>query len=146
MIRVNRQTDYAIRTLLALAKRPAGESISSQVVRDEMHIPPALSVRIVADLARGGFVVTHPGRTGGIHLARPAQEITLLQVVEFFEGPICVSECMEAGEDHACPLDADCPVRRHWGRVDALIRAQLGQVHFAALAAESSTDRLRRSG
>jgi Rrf2 family protein len=146
MIRVNRQTDYAIRTLLALAKRPAGQPVSSQVVRDEMHVPPALSMRIVADLARGGFVVTHPGRTGGIHLARPAEEITLLQVVEFFEGPICISECMETGEDHACPLDTACPVRMRWGRVDALIRAQLGQIHFAALAGNPEGEPAKAAG
>ena len=80
MIQINRQTDYAIRIILALSKHPPGTRKSTSEIRDEMLIPPALSQRIVADLARGNFIQTFPGRDGGIQLARPAEKINLLQV------------------------------------------------------------------
>ena len=83
MIQINRQTDYAIRVILSLSKHPAGTRKSTSEIRDEMLIPPAFSQRVVADLARGDFVLTFPGRDGGLQLARPADQINLLQVIEY---------------------------------------------------------------
>jgi len=62
MIRINRQTDYAIRVVLALAKHPERKRISTTEIQQEMLIPPAFSPRIVAELSRGGFILTFPGR------------------------------------------------------------------------------------
>jgi len=75
MIRINRQTDYAIRLILYLAQQEEGSRVSTAEVRKEMQIPPALAQRIAADLARGEFILTFPGRDGGLTLARPANEI-----------------------------------------------------------------------
>ena len=54
MIRINRQTDYAVRVLLALARHGSDELLSTSQIQQEMLIPPALAQRIVAELARGG--------------------------------------------------------------------------------------------
>jgi len=85
MIRINRQTDYAIRVVLALAKHTERQRISTTEVQREMLIPAAFLPRIVAELGRGGFILTFPGRDGGLELARPAEQINLRQVVEYFE-------------------------------------------------------------
>ncbi|MEJ5240829.1 MAG: Rrf2 family transcriptional regulator [Anaerolineales bacterium] len=135
MLRLNRKTDYAIRVLLALAKRGEDARVPTALIQEEMLIPPALALQIVAALARGGFILTHAGRDGGIQLARPARLITLLQVVEYFEGPIHVSECINGKVD--CPFEDGCPVRRQWGHLDAIIRLTLAKVTFDELAAEA---------
>ena len=67
MFRVNRQTDYAVRVVLALSKKPQGTRISTSEIGREMLIPPALLQRIVAELASGGFIETQAGRDGGHH-------------------------------------------------------------------------------
>jgi len=95
MIRINRQTDYAIRLVLSLARREKGARVSTTEVRKEMQIPPALAQRIAADLARGEFILTFPGRDGGLTLARPANEINLRQIVEHFEGKFLISDCLQ---------------------------------------------------
>ena len=133
---INRQTDYAIRILLSLAKRPPGTRVSSAVLREEMLIPKALSHRIVADLAHGNFILTFPGRTGGLQLARPAAEINLLQVVRFFQGPIEVSDCLVNGE-YNCPFDQTCPVHSRWSRLNALIQQELESQNLETLAIET---------
>ena len=135
MIRLNRQTDYAIRVILALAKRPPGTRLSTTQIRDEMLIPPALSVRIVAELARGELIITFPGREGGIQLARPAAEINLLHIVEQFEGPIYLSDCFL--EDRACKFETQCPVRRRWSSLQEIIRNELKKITFKDLAADA---------
>ena len=62
MIRINRQTDYAIRVILALAKQGEDAMLPTSQIQQEMLIPKALSLRVVAELAKGGFIVTYPGR------------------------------------------------------------------------------------
>jgi Rrf2 family protein len=136
MIQINRQTDYAIRILLALSKLPSGTRKSTAEIRTEMLIPPALSQRIVADLARGNFIQTFPGRDGGIQLAQSADQINLLQVIEFVQGPIYVSDCLVTGGE-ACAFGIVCPVRRRWAKLRTLIRNELESQTFDQLAQDA---------
>lgn len=135
MIRINRQTDYGIRLILYLAQKEEGTRVSTAEVRREMQIPPALAQRIVADLARGGFIHTFPGRDGGLALARPAQEINLRQIVEHFEGKFFISDCLlEKGN---CPFDNKCPVRFRWIKLQSTIILELEQINFQELAEDA---------
>jgi Rrf2 family protein len=133
VIQINRQTDYAVRIILALSKLPPGTRKSTSDIRDEMQIPPALSQRIVADLARGNFIQTFPGRDGGIQLARPADQINLLQVIEYIQEPIYVSDCLISNED-TCAFSGVCPVRNRWAKLRKLIRTELESQTFDQLA------------
>lgn len=137
MIRINRQTDYAIRVLLALAREGDQAMLSTSRIQQEMLIPKALSLRVVADLAKGGFILTYPGRDGGLKLARPAAAINLRQVVTHFENNFTVSECIHGGG--ACPFDNSCPVRCRWARLQALILQELENTTFEELAREAAT-------
>ena len=131
MLRINRQTDYAVRVLLALAKHPAGTRLSTAEIRDEMLIPKAVSIRIVADLAKGEFIQTFPGRDGGVMLARPREEINLFQIVNHFETNFTISECIHS--NGFCPLEATCPVQRKWSRLQKLIVDELKSITFEGL-------------
>mgnify|MGYP001305548695 CR=1 FL=1 len=137
MLRINRQTDYAIRVILSLAKRDLNARASTAEIQQEMLIPPSLAQRIVADLARGGFILTFPGRDGGLSLARPANEVNLRQVVEHFEGKIFVSDCLIGKGE--CPFDNNCPVRCRWARLQATMMQELEQITFDVLAQEAQS-------
>lgn len=137
MIRINRQTDYAIRVLLALAKQGDQVMLSTSRIQQEMLIPKALSLRVVAELAKSGFISTYPGRDGGLKLARPAAEINLRQVVTHFENNFTVSECLHASD--TCPFDNSCPVRCRWVRLQALILQELESTTFDELAREAAS-------
>jgi Rrf2 family protein len=137
MIRINRKTDYAIRVLLALAKQGDEAMLPTSQIQQEMLIPRALSLRVVAELSKGGFIVTYPGREGGLKLARPAAEINLRQVVTYFESNFTVSECLHGGG--TCPFDNSCPVRCRWARLQALILKELENTTFDELAREAAS-------
>lgn len=140
MLRINRQTDYAVRVILALAEQDGSRRISSAQVRDTMLIPESFMPRIVAQLAKSGLIKTFMGRDGGLLLGRPAEEITLKDVVEVFEGPIMLSECMEAEPDDECPYKENCHVRSKWGRVQAAMLREMASISFADLALESRSN------
>ncbi|NWF63276.1 MAG: Rrf2 family transcriptional regulator [Chloroflexi bacterium] len=135
MFRVNRQTDYAVRVILSLAKRPAGARISTAEIGREMLIPPALLQRIVAELAGGGFIKTQPGRDGGISLARQPGEINLLEIAEWFEGELVISDCILKQGD--CPFEQKCPVSCQWKRINDLIRDEMSRIDFQQLAGDA---------
>ena len=137
MLRINRQTDYAVRVLLALAKRGEGARLSSTDIQQEMLIPKAFMTRIVAQLSRDGLVNTFPGREGGLMLPRPASQITLRDVVEAFEGPILLSACLQVKGEDDCPFQSNCPVRPKWGRVQVAMMREMTSITFEDLAKEA---------
>jgi Rrf2 family protein len=137
MLKINRQTDYAVRVVLALAKLGQGVRRSSADIQQEMLIPRAFMSRIVAQLARDGLVNTYPGREGGLSLPRPASQITLRDVVEAFEGPILLSACLQVKGEDDCPFQSSCPVRSKWGRVQVAMMREMASISFEDLAKES---------
>ncbi|HVN14936.1 MAG TPA: Rrf2 family transcriptional regulator [Anaerolineales bacterium] len=139
MLRINRQTDYAVRVILALAKRGEGIRLSSAEIQQEMLVPPAFMTRIVAALAKTGLLNTFPGREGGLMLPRPAAQITLRDVVEAFEGPILLSQCLQAQGEDDCPFRSNCPVRSKWGRVQAAMLREMASITFEDLARETAS-------
>lgn len=136
MLKINRQTDYAVRVILALSKKEMGKRFSTSEIGREMLIPPALLQRIVAELASGKFINTQAGRDGGISLAYTPKEITLLQIVEHFEGELYLSDCiLKPGE---CPFDMRCPVHCQWVRLKNLLRDEMSRITFAQLVEEGN--------
>ena len=137
MLKINRQTDYAVRVVLALAKHDEGSRLSSAEIQREMLIPKSFMTRIVAQLAHHGLINTFPGRDGGLTLPRPASKITLKDVVEAFEGPILLSECMQAKGEDDCPFLSNCPVRSKWGRVQVAMMREMASITMEDLVKES---------
>jgi Rrf2 family protein len=136
MFRVNRRTDYAIRVMVCLAKRPAGARLPTPVIRDEMVIPRAFLQRIIADLARAELVRTFPGPNGGLELARSVETINLRHIWEAIEGPLLVSDCLES--PGVCPLDSGCPVHFRWRRLQSLLARELESASLDQLVAEAT--------
>src|SRR4026209_2671987 len=128
MLKINRQTDYAVRVLLALTKRGEGARLSSTDIQQEMLIPKAFMSRIVAQLSRSGLLNTFPGRDGGLMLPRPASQSNLRHVVEAFEGLILLSACLDVKNEDDCPFQANCPVSPKWGRVQVAMLREMASI------------------
>ena len=136
MLRINRQTDYAVRVILSLSKKAQGSRVPTSEIGREMLIPPALLQRIVAQLAGGGFINTRAGRDVGVTLAHEPKEISLLEVVEHFEGEIYLSDCiLKPGE---CPFEMRCPVHCQWVRLKNMLRDEMSHITFQQLVEEGS--------
>ena len=139
MLRINRQTDYAVRVVLALAQESMGTRMSTKEIGTAMLIPKNFLPRIVAKLAQTEIVTTFAGRDGGLQLARPSEKITLKDIVEAFEGPLVLSECIPG--DDFCPFEDTCHVRPRWSRLQKVILDELASTSFQDLAEETNADR-----
>jgi len=70
-------------------------------------------------------------------LPRPAAQITLRDVVEAFEGPILLSECLQTKSEDDCPFRTNCPVSPKWGRVQVAMMREMAVITFEGLAREA---------
>jgi Rrf2 family protein len=84
---------------------------TSQIAQ-EQQIPPSFLAKIVSQLSVAGLLQTSRGARGGVSLARPPEQISLLEVVEAIDGPILLNECV-AGNG-ACTFGDDCPMQPIW--------------------------------
>ncbi|MEI8131746.1 MAG: Rrf2 family transcriptional regulator [Leptolinea sp.] len=135
MIRINRETDYSFRVILALSKAGENARLSTADIQKNMQIPISFLHRIIASLARNNIVKTFPGREGGVQLARSPKNITLLDIYEAVEGPIQLSACLVHDSD--CPLNPACPVHNCLDQVQKAIIRELKSVHFDGFQKES---------
>jgi Rrf2 family protein len=115
---ITRRTDYAIRILMELAKGGEGATISVRSIADRQQVPYAFARGIQRDLVVADLVRSRRGATGGISLARPAAEISLLDVIQAVQGPIATSMCTT--DPGWCARMGGCSVHSVWREADRL--------------------------
>ena len=132
MLGIRKETDYAVRTVLHLAAIGRGKSVQVRDVAAQRHLPLSFVRRIVARLHAEGIVATTRGTGGGIRLARPASEISLLDVLEAMDDGVALNRCLEV--QHTCPLADGCPAQGAWSEATAVLEGHLASVRFDALS------------
>ncbi len=136
MLAISRQTDYACRILLHLALQPQPSRVTAADIAGQRLIPPALVRRLVTTLAVAGLVKTQRGSAGGVTLARPPAQISLLDVVQAVEGPVALNPCTLAphGDFDTCPFIPACPVHEAWLAARTALLHELTETTFDRLA------------
>src|SRR5262245_27832577 len=109
MIRMTRLTDYAIVLLAYCARHPERPLHSTRDLAEEAHLPMPTVGKILKLLARKGLLVSHRGVRGGYVLSKPADQITVAEIIGALEGPIAITECSHDAPG-SCALESRCPV------------------------------------
>jgi Rrf2 family iron-sulfur cluster assembly transcriptional regulator len=123
--------EYAIRAMVHLASLEPGTIAQIADISRKWGIPEKFLRKIVARLTRAKLVKSHRGVHGGVSLARPPEEITLLEVVEEIEGPMALNRCLvDAG---FCTRTPVCAVHGVWGEAQQKLREMLAARTFAEL-------------
>lgn len=122
-------TDYSIVILAKLAT--IGEGFhQSRVLAAETRLPAPTVSKILKTLSRSGLLESRRGAHGGYALARPANDITLVDVIEAIEGPVAVTEC-SLPEAVICGESTHCQLHGHWPRINRAVRNALSSVTLA---------------
>ena len=132
-MRLTHLADYAVVIMTAAARREAGARLSASELALETGVPLPTTQKLMGRLAAEGLLTSVRGASGGFALARPADAISLVDIVEAVEGPIAMTMCAD-GVNHDCVLDAHCRVKPHMGVVGNAIRGALGAVSLTELA------------
>ena len=129
---ISAKADYAICAAVALAADDGDAPVKGEALARSQDIPTKFLENIMGDLRKAGIVSSQRGAVGGYWLARPADEITLADVIRAVEGPLAnVHE--SSPEDVSYPGAAE-PLKEIWIAVRASLRAVLERVTLADLA------------
>jgi Rrf2 family protein len=115
---------YALRVLVDLAEHQKDGYITLQESADRQEISEKYLESIVKDLVRAKYLTGQRGKGGGYRLARPAEEINVLDVLTLMEGTMVPVACLQPGSD-ACPRAASCRTIPIWEGLEKTISEYL---------------------
>ena len=87
-MRIGRSTGYALLATCYVAQHPEKKTVLSQEISKKYEIPIEYLLKILQQLVRGNILRSKRGPRGGFNLARPANKITMLQIIEAVDGPM----------------------------------------------------------
>ena len=105
-MRLTRQSNYAIRSLVYCAVNQPGLSRVADIAK-AYAISELFLFKLIKPLVENGLLETVRGRHGGVRLGKPANEITLLEIIMLTEENFALAECFEDGGAD-CPLIGEC--------------------------------------
>lgn len=130
-MQITRQADYAVRAMVYLAQLGPEKRAATGQIAQEKSIPPSFLAKIVSQLSVAGLLQTSRGARGGVSLAKPAEAISLLDVVEAIDGPIMLNDCVS--DTSTCTYNDDCPLKPVWCDAQKMLIDQLSKANFAQI-------------
>ena len=132
-MRISAKVDYAVRAMAQLAAEPEDEPVKAEDIARAQDIPLKFLLGILNDLKRAYLVRSQRGADGGYALMRPADEITLADVIRVIDGPLANVHDQSLSElSYAGPAKR---LREVWMAVRASLRVVLETTTLADLAA-----------
>jgi len=120
--------EYALRAAVCLAGQP-GKPASADVLARKTKTPRAYLNRVLQDLAAAGLVHSRPGPGGGYELAKPIEQVTILDVVEAVAPIERIRHCPLGLPSHT----ALCPLHRELDQAYATMEAAFRRVSLKDL-------------
>jgi Rrf2 family protein len=117
--------EYALHAMFDLAAQPRGDPVKIADIARRQKIPQKFLELILAGLKQGGFVESRRGAEGGYLLARPADAITVGEVLRFVESPHRGRSRLRHAQES--------PFAEMWRRVDHAVSDVVDRTTFAEL-------------
>lgn len=133
---ITRATEYAIRTLIFLARQPSATIVLKKDICRTQNVTPAFLTKILQPLIKRGIVSSQRGVGGGFLLACDPHNISVLDVLEAQEGSLSLNHCLAA--ENFCRRDSYCAVHKLWAEAQAEMVKVLKSQSIAELAASNA--------
>jgi Rrf2 family protein len=134
-MQITRATDYAVRVTIHLATVPVSARVHGPALARAIDAPESFVSKVLQQLVQAGLASSQRGRRGGFQLARPAADISLLDVVEAIEGPTQINLCVAQGPN--CSRKEWCGAHPVWLEAQEALVNVLAKASIAQLARDS---------
>jgi Rrf2 family protein len=111
-MKLSRKSDYALRALMMLVAHVGKGPVSVREIADRNDISRKFLENILLEMKSQGWVASIAGRDGGFVLAKPPEQITMGQVVRYFDGILAPISCVSTSHYEACSQEGVCRFRR----------------------------------
>ncbi len=128
------ESDYAVRILIYMCKK--NDRLGARAISNATGVTQRFALKILGKLTIGGIIKSYKGIYGGYVINKDPSEISLLDVIEIFEGEYCFSRCLKTSSDNkkeAWSECDDCKVKNVYSKITDLVRSELKQVTFDKL-------------
>ncbi len=135
-MKLSAQEEYGLRCLLQVAMQPGPEPVAIHGIAAAEGLSPEYVAKLMRVLRQGGLVTSTRGAGGGYHLARPADQISLSDVISVLDGPLFRdSHCdSHAGAVISCVhTPTACSIRSVWRWVGGALDKVLKKITVADL-------------
>lgn len=133
---VRRNTDYALRAMIHLARNYDQGPVSNRIVSKQENIPYQLACKLMQKLNNAGLVTSFMGPKGGFGLSREPSKINLLEIIETIQNPISLNRCMLS--KNICPRQKHCTVRPKLVKLQEYIGGYLGNITLDELVSSGT--------
>jgi Rrf2 family iron-sulfur cluster assembly transcriptional regulator len=140
---IRRNTDYALRAMVNLARHYQNGSASVKALASQEHIPYQLTCKLMQKLHRVKLVESCMGPKGGFRLSRKPSKISVLEVIEAIQGPLSLNRCLL--RVNACPRQRSCTVRVKLAELQRYVSSRLGGITLDELAISRVAGRKKRA-
>ena len=134
-MQLTRSADRGVRVMTHVATLGPGGRVNALELADATGTPVAFLGKILQRLVAARLIVSHRGCDGGFELARPARDISLLDVVTALEGRLCLNACLPGGA--GCDRSPWCAVHLVWAEAQAALARVLASASIENLARAS---------
>jgi len=131
-VQITRATDYATRVMIFLAALPPAAKAQSAAIARATDVPISFLSKVMQRLVSAGFVASSRGSGGGFGLAVPRGKITMLDILETFEGETSLNLCLAHGR--SCNRKSRCPAHEVWEEAQRALVGVLRQASLEKLA------------
>jgi Rrf2 family transcriptional regulator, cysteine metabolism repressor len=111
-MKLSTRTRYGMRALMDLALNSTGLPVQLKDIAQRQNISLSYLEHLIIPLIAAGIVKSTRGSRGGIMLAKPPQQIQLIQVLEVLEGPLAPVDCLKGVG--SCPRSGACATQDIW--------------------------------
>ncbi len=130
----SRQCEYALQAIIYLAQKKPGEMTTIKEISSHLGIPFHFLGKIFQKLSHKGLLHSMKGVSGGFWLAKPAEEIVLMDIVIAVDGSDIMNLCVLGYSE--CNGDAPCPMHNEWKTTKENFFAALSKKNILDVAKE----------
>ncbi|KSV58635.1 RrF2 family transcriptional regulator [Acetivibrio ethanolgignens] len=128
---------YGLRAVLDLASNSETEAVALSSIAERQSISISYLEQLIAKLKKAGIVESTRGARGGYILAKPAEEISIGEILRALEGDLNPVDCSELIGGSSCNASDICVTKYVWKRISDSINAAVDGLMLSELVKES---------
>lgn len=140
MLRLTNLADYGVLLMGEISKNTEVRHSAQELSKSTSMPVPTVS-KILNILSKHGLLTSFRGLKGGFILSRPAEDISLADIIAAIDGPIALTHCAEEDPDN-CDYQDICTMRPHWVIINETVKAALKNVSLKKVTGPTAVSKL----
>ncbi len=131
MLRISKLADYGTVVMAVIAREPT-QGFSAKTIANKTHVSLPTVSKLLKHLTHYGLLTSQRGTKGGYRLAKPAQTISLTDILTAIDGDLSLTECSHGSGK--CRVEEFCVIRHNWQVISQTIKNSLSNIYLSQIA------------